>query len=116
MEWDEKTPIYLQIKDKVKHSILDGSMPEGDAVPSIRQVSMQYHINPLTVSKSYQLLVDDGVLEKRRGLGMFVKEGAQQRLLEKEKSHFLEMEWPDILLRIQRLGLVAEELLYVNGD
>ena len=116
MEWDDKTPIYLQIKDKVKHSILDGSMPEGDPVPSIRQVSTQYRINPLTVSKSYQILVEEGLLEKRRGLGMFVCDGAKQRLYEKEKSHFLELEWPQILLRIQQLGLVVEELLYDRGD
>ena len=116
MEWDDQTPIYLQIKDKVKHSILDGSTPEGDPVPSIRQVSMQYHINPLTVSKSYQLLVDDGVLEKRRGLGMFVCEGARQRLFDEEKSRFLELEWPKIRMRIARLGLAAEELLYDSGD
>ena len=116
MEWDDKTPIYLQIRDKVKHSILDGSMSEGNAIPSIRQVSMEYHINPITVSKSYQLLVEDGLLEKRRGLGMFVQEGAQQRLFQQEKARFLEMEWPEILLRIQRLGLVPEELLYDNDN
>jgi GntR family transcriptional regulator len=82
-----------------------------DQLPSVRQVAADYAVNPITVMKAYQLLVDDGVLEKKRGLGMFIREGAWQRLMEQERRVFLEVEWPRIRQRIQQLGLSPEELL-----
>jgi GntR family transcriptional regulator len=109
--WNDKQPIYLQLKARIAAAIMDGSYAEGEAIPSIRQVSGQYQINPLTVSKAYQTLVDDGVIEKRRGIGMYVKLGAKECLLNSEKQRFLEEEWPEIQMRIKRLGIGVEELL-----
>jgi len=110
MSWDDRVPIFKQLKDKVIALILDAQVAEGEAVPSVRQVAAEYQINPLTVSKAYQELVDEDILEKKRGLGMFVKEGAKQRLLEQEKARFLNEEWPQILIRLKRLGLDLEQL------
>ena len=110
-EWLEGAPIYRQLRDRVIALILDGSLKEGDAVPSVRQVAADFRINPLTVMKAYQALSDEGLLEKRRGLGMFVNAGARAALLSDERSRFLDTEWPRILARIQSLGLGVEELL-----
>lgn len=110
MKWNDKTPIFRQLKERVVELIMDGEVKEGEAVPSVRQVAADYHINPLTVSKAYQELVDDKVLEKKRGLGMFVTEGAKEQLLSDERRAFLEVEWPKILTRISRLGFDVEEL------
>ena len=110
MKWNDQTPIFRQLKEKVVELIMDGEVQEGEAVPSVRQVAADYQINPLTVSKAYQELVDDNVLEKKRGLGMFVTPGAKDHLYDEEKRSFLEVEWPKILIRIQRLGLTVEEL------
>ena len=110
MKWNDQTPIFRQLKEKVIELIMDGEVSEGEAVPSVRQVAADYQINPLTVSKAYQELVDDQILEKKRGLGMFVTQGAQEKLFEDEKKQFLEVEWPKILIRIQRLGLSVQEL------
>jgi GntR family transcriptional regulator len=110
-EWLEGAPIYRQLRDRVIALILDGSLKEGDAVPSVRQVAADFRINPLTVMKAYQALSDEGLLEKRRGLGMFVNAGARKALLSDERSRFLETEWPRVLTRIQSLGLNLEELL-----
>ena len=109
--WNDQQPIYKQLKEKVIELIIDGEVSEGEAVPSVRQVSADYQINPLTVSKAYQELVDESILEKRRGLGMFVTDSAQDKLLETEKDHFLTFEWPKILQRIDRLGLSVEKLM-----
>lgn len=110
MKWNDQTPIFRQLKEKVVELIMDGEVKEGEAVPSVRQVAADYQINPLTVSKAYQELVDENVLEKKRGLGMFVTDGAKEQLLDDEKRQFLHEEWPKILVRIERLGLNLEEL------
>jgi len=110
IKWNDQQPIYKQLKEKVIELIIDSEVLEGEAVPSVRQVASDYQINPLTVSKAYQELVDATILEKRRGLGMFVKEKARETLLSNEKKHFLEIEWPVILKRISRLGFSLSEL------
>ena len=111
IKWNDQQPIFRQLKEKVVELIIDGEVSEGEAVPSVRQVAADYQINPLTVSKAYQQLVDESILEKRRGLGMFVTESAREKLLESEKSHFLEIEWPKIIRKIERLGLSMQKLL-----
>jgi len=111
IKWNDQTPIFRQLKDKVIELILDDEVGEGEAVPSVRQVAADYQINPLTVSKAYQQLVDDQILLKKRGLGMFVTEGAKEKLLADQKEHFLAVEWPLIVARIQRLGLDLENLM-----
>ncbi|MBV9342733.1 MAG: GntR family transcriptional regulator [Acidobacteria bacterium] len=113
-EWNDHQPIYRQLRDRVVAMILDGILKEGDALPSVRTVAADYRLNPLTVLKSYQELVDEELVEKRRGLGMYVKAGARNLLLRGERQRFLDQEWPRIRATIQRLGLSAEELL--NGD
>ena len=110
MKWNDQTPIFRQLKEKVIELIIDGEVAEGEAVPSVRQVASDYQINPLTVSKAYQELVDEEVLEKKRGLGMFVTTGAKNKLFDEEKRQFLQEEWPKIMTRIRRLGLTLEEL------
>ena len=112
-EWNENQPIYRQLRDRVVAMILDGVLKEGDPLPSVRNVAAEYRVNPLTVLKGYQQLVDEGLVESRRGLGMFINSGARSLLLEGERRKFLEEEWPRISQTIQRLGLNAEELL--NG-
>jgi GntR family transcriptional regulator len=110
-EWSDNQPIYRQLRDRVVAMILDGALKEGDPLPSVRSVSADYRVNPLTVLKGYQELVDEALVEKRRGLGMFVKEGARNLLLKGERQKFLSEEWPRISATIQRLGLTREELL-----
>jgi GntR family transcriptional regulator len=112
-EWNDNQPIYRQLRDRVVAMILDGVLKEGDALPSVRNVAADYRLNPLTVLKSYQELVDEELVEKRRGLGMFVKAGARSLLLKGERHKFLSEEWPRIYANIKRLGLTPEELL--NG-
>lgn len=108
--WNDNTPIYLQLKERIIAMILDGLLKPGDAVPSVRQVAADYQLNPITVSRAYQELADENVVEKRRGLGMFVTEGAPQQLLASERQQFLTQEWPVIVERIHRLGLRWEAL------
>jgi GntR family transcriptional regulator len=110
-QWDEGSPIYRQLRDRVVAMILEGVLKEGDPLPSVRQVAAEYRLNPLTVLKGYQQLVDESLVEKRRGLGMFVSPGASQALLKDERQRFLETDWPKIQATIQRLGLAADELL-----
>jgi GntR family transcriptional regulator len=110
-EWNDSQPIYRQLRDRVVALILDGLLKEGDPLPSVRNVAADYRLNPLTVLKGYQQLVDEELVEKRRGLGMFVKTGARGLLLRGERQKFLEEEWPRIHATIQRLGLKADELL-----
>jgi len=112
-EWNDNQPIYRQLRDRVVAMILDGILKEGDPLPSVRTVAADYRLNPLTVLKGYQELVDEELVEKRRGLGMFVKSGARNLLLRAECQKFLAEEWPRIQETIRRLGLTAEELL--NG-
>ena len=110
-EWNDSQPIYRQLRDRVVALILDGLLKEGDPLPSVRQVAADYRVNPLTVLKGYQELVNEELVEKRRGIGMFVKPGARERLLADERQKFLEEEWPRISATIQRLGLTPEELV-----
>ena len=110
-EWNDSQPIYRQLRDRVVDLILDGALNEGDPLPSVRTVAADYRLNPITVLKSYQQLVDEELVEKRRGLGMFVKPGARERLLAAEREKFLAEQWPRIDATIRRLGLTAEELL-----
>jgi GntR family transcriptional regulator len=110
VDWNDSQPIYRQLRDLVIARIIDGSFAEGKAVPSVRQVAADYSINHLTVAKAYQELVDEGLLEKRRGLGMFVTEGAQQSLSDNEQSKFLEEELPAFAHRAQVLGLQMEDV------
>lgn len=109
--WNDNVPIYRQLRARVVAMILDGALDEGDALPSVRQVAADYQINPLTVSKAYQELVDEQLVEKRRGLGMFVTEGARKALLASERKRFLHEEWPTIHARMLRLGLNLERLM-----
>ena len=110
-EWNDSQPIYRQLRDRVVALILDGLLKESDPLPSVRQVAADYRVNPLTVLKGYQELVNEELVEKRRGIGMFVKPGARERLLADERQKFLEEEWPRISATIQRLGLTPEELV-----
>ena len=110
-EWNDNQPIYRQLRDRVIAMILEGVLKEGDALPSVRSVAADYRVNPLTVLKGYQQLVDEDLVEKRRGLGLFVKEGARDLLLRGERQRFLDDEWPRIAATIQRLGLKPRELL-----
>ena len=112
-EWNDSQPIYRQLRDRVVAMILDGVLKEGDPLPSVRNVAAEYRVNPLTVLKGYQQLVDEGLVESRRGLGMFINAGARSLLLQGERQKFLGEEWPRIHATIERLGLKAEELL--NG-
>ncbi len=104
-EWNDSQPIYRQIRDRVVAMILDGLLKEGDPAPSVRAVAAEARVNPLTVLKAYQQLTDEDLVEKRRGLGMFVREGARDRLLQAERDRFLTEQWPDIRATIERLGL-----------
>jgi GntR family transcriptional regulator len=110
-KWDDSQPIYRQLRDRVVAMVLEGLLKEGEPLPSVRQVATEYRLNPLTVMKSYQQLVDEGLVEKRRGLGMFVAAGASSALLKDERERFLEQEWPKIQAMIQRLGLDPALLL-----
>jgi GntR family transcriptional regulator len=110
-EWSDSQPIYRQLRDRVVASILDGVLKEGDPLPSVRTVAADYRVNPLTVLKGYQQLVDEGLVETRRGRGMFIKPGAHDLLLAAERQKFLSEQWPRIYATIQRLGLTPDELL-----
>lgn len=115
-EWNDSQPIYRQLRDRVVAMILDGLLKDGDALPSVRNVAAEFRVNPLTVLKGYQELVDEDLVEKKRGLGMFIKEGARHRLLQDERKKFLAEDWPRLYATIQRLGLTPEELLKANAD
>ena len=109
-EWHDREPIYRQIRDRVVAMILDGLLREGDPLPSVRNVATESRVNPLTVLKAYQQLEGEKLVEKRRGLGMFVNVGARDLLLQAERQRFLTEQWPEIQATIQRLGLTAELL------
>ena len=109
-EWNDGQPIYRQLRDRVVAAILDGLLKEGDPLPSVRTVAADYRVNPLTVLKAYQHLVDEQLVETRRGRGMFVREGARGLLLEAERRKFLSEDWPRIQATIRRLGLTSEDL------
>jgi GntR family transcriptional regulator len=109
-EWNDNQPIYRQLRDRGVHMILDGVLKEGDPLPSVRNVAAEFRVNPLTVLKAYQHLVDENLVEMKRGLGMFVKPGAREVLLKGERQKFLKEEWPRIAETIERLGLTEKEL------
>ncbi|HYL71588.1 MAG TPA: GntR family transcriptional regulator [Candidatus Dormibacteraeota bacterium] len=109
-QWDESSPIYRQLRDRVVAMILEGVLKEGDPLPSVRSVAADFRLNPLTVLKGYQQLVDEQLVEKRRGRGMYVSPGARKALMKDERQRFLEDEWPKVYATIQRLGLSQEEL------
>lgn len=110
-DWNDTTPIYVQLRERVLAQILEGAIKPGEALPSVRQVAGELAINPLTVSKAYQTLADEGVVEKRRGLGLYVADGADRDLRLRERDRFLSEEWPQIVARIRRLELSPETLL-----
>jgi GntR family transcriptional regulator len=110
-DWSDSQPIYRQLRDRVVAMILEGVLQDGDALPSVRNVAAEYRLNPLTVLKGYQELVDEELVEKRRGRGMFVLPGARKKLLKGERERFLEQEWPEVVATMQRLGLEPAELL-----
>jgi GntR family transcriptional regulator len=110
-EWNDSQPIYRQLRDRVVHMILEGVLKEGDPLPSVRNVAAEYRVNPLTVLKAYQELVDEELVEKRRGLGMFVRTGARDLLHKGERQKFLKEQWPRVHATIRRLGLDPKELL-----
>ncbi|MEO0574518.1 MAG: GntR family transcriptional regulator [Pseudomonadota bacterium] len=114
--WNDDLPIYRQLRDRVVAMLLEGVLGDGDALPSVRSVAAEYRLNPLTVLKGYQELVDEELVEKKRGRGMFVLPGARTRLLSEEKQRFLEKQWPDVVATIKRLELDPEDLLNEIGE
>lgn len=110
VNWNDQTPIYRQLKQRVLGMMLDGLLKPGDALPSVRQVAAEYQLNPITVLKAYQELVDEELVEKRRGVGMYMTESAFDKLLANERQRFIEEEWPAMLERIRRLGLDVQQL------
>jgi GntR family transcriptional regulator len=115
-QWDDSLPIYRQLRDRVVAMILEGALKEGDPLPSVRSVAAEFRLNPLTVLKGYQQLVDEQLVEKRRGRGMFVSDGARKALMKDERARFLDEEWPKVYATIQRLGLSAAELLRQGAE
>lgn len=108
--WDDRQPIYRQLADRLAGALLDGEPPEGEPMPSVRSLAAQYMLNPLTVGRALQALADDGLLDSRRGLGLFVRSGARDKLLALERQRFLEQEWPALRTKLRRLGLQMDEL------
>ncbi|MFN3860892.1 MAG: GntR family transcriptional regulator [Roseateles sp.] len=108
--WTDQAPIYQQLADRLAVQLLDGSPPEGEALPSVRQLASQYVINPLTVTRALQALVEQGLIESRRGLGMFVTTGARERLLRQAREQVLQKDWPALRAKLMRLGLTAKDL------
>jgi len=116
IQWSDGAPIYRQLKERVIAMMLDGILKPGDALPSVRQVAAEYQLNPITVSRAYQELADESLVEKRRGLGMYVTDEAAKKLLVNERERFLREEWPLVLERIQRLGLSLDELMRAQPE
>ena len=110
-DWNNNAPIYRQLKDRIVAMLLDGLLKPGDALPSVRQIAADFQLNPITVSRAYQELADATLVEKRRGIGMYVTEDAREKLIISERARFLQEEWPQMLERIRRLGMNMEELL-----
>ncbi len=109
--WNNNAPIYRQLKERVIEMLLDGVLKPGDALPSVRQIAADFQLNPITVSRAYQELADEALVEKRRGIGMYVLEGAREKLISSERERFLNEEWPAMIERIRRLGLNTQDLL-----
>lgn len=115
VNWNDQTPIYRQLKQRVLGMMLDGLLKPGDALPSVRQVAAEYQLNPITVLKAYQELVDEELVEKRRGVGMYMTATALDKLLANERQRFIDEEWPAMLERIRRLGLDVQQLPGLQG-
>ena len=115
-QWDAEKPIYMQLYQQVIERIICGDIAEGESLPSVRRVAAEYRLNPLTISKAYQMLQDEALVDKQRGKGLFVKQGIKDKLLRREREQFLTQEWPAILHRIKRLHLGVDELLKINGE
>ncbi len=115
-DWNDSQPIYRQLRDRVAAMMLEGVLKEGDPLPSVRNVAAEYRVNPLTVLKAYQQLVDEALVEKRRGLGMYMNTGARRLLLEGERDRFLNEQWPQVVATIRRLGLKPEDLLAASSN
>ena len=110
-DWNNNAPIYRQLKDRIIAMLLDGLLKPGDPLPSVRQIAADFQLNPITVSRAYQELADATLVEKRRGIGMYVTDGAREKLIVSERGRFLHEEWPQMVERIRRLGMNLEELL-----
>ncbi len=110
-DWHDNTPIYRQLKARVVEMMLDGLLKPGDALPSVRKIAADFQLNPITVSRAYQELADEQLVEKKRGLGMYMIDGAREKLLDSERTRFLNEEWPAVIERLNRLGLNASDLL-----
>jgi GntR family transcriptional regulator len=115
IDWNDKDPLYRQLHDRIVELIIEGVFGAGDALPSIREISSQHRINHITVAKGLQMLVDNGLIEKRRGLGMFVKEGARENLSTMERQRFLNEEWPEIQKKMERLDISSKFLLNLKN-
>lgn len=115
-EWESQQPIYRQLRDRVAALLLEGGMAADEPLPSVRALAMEYRINPLTVQRAYQELVDEGLVESRRGLGMYLRPGAKEQLVRLERSRFLEQEWPRVTAKMERLGLKPEDLLRAKEE
>ena len=113
--WNDHAPIYQQLADQLAAQLLEGDPHEGDAMPSVRALASRYVINPLTVSRALQSLVDEGLLESRRGMGMYVRSGARSRLMQTEREHFLREEWPRLREKLHRLGLGPDDLSWEDA-
>lgn len=113
-DWNDREPIYLQLKARVVAMLLEGKVAPGGQLPSVRQIAADFQLNPITVSRAYQELVDEGLIEMRRGMGMFVTQGAPEKLLASERDRFLQTEWPQTLARMEQLGIEPERLLLVK--
>ena len=109
--WNDNAPIYRQLKDRIVGMLLDGLLKPGDALPSVRQIAADFQLNPITVLRAYQELADETLVEKKRGIGMYVTDGARDKLIVSERERFLKVEWPAVIERIRRLGMSTEELL-----
>ncbi|MES2716255.1 MAG: GntR family transcriptional regulator [Pseudomonadota bacterium] len=108
--WDHQLPIYQQLADRLAARLLDGELSEGEPMPSVRSLASHYLLNPLTVSRALQALDEDGLLEHRRGLGLYVRPGARARLRDAARARFLDKEWPTLRARLQRLGITEHDL------
>ena len=113
--WNENEPIYRQLMEEMLARILDGTYPEGQLLPSVRQLAGDFRINPLTAAKAFQELAKENVTEIRRGIGVVVKEGVRNALARRERAKFLKKEWPTIVARMERMGIDVKSLLKTAG-
>jgi len=109
--WNDSEPIYRQLKERIVTMLLEGAIKPGEQLPSVRQIAADFQLNPITVSRTYQELADEGLIEKKRGLGMYVADGTPEKLLASERERFLKDEWPKTITRMKRLGLDPQQLL-----